>query len=111
MKIKSLKHKRKKWNDTEEEVLILDFLLRNKTKNTYAFNLEDISKGTGIKNLTHTRISKIDNVEYVEYREKIYYTCMNTKEKFQIALDQLVKEGKIKEEIKDGIKLYRSFTI
>lgn len=98
--------KKNKLNDIEEEAIILDFLIRNKTKITYAFDLDDISKGTGIKNLTHARLSKIENVEYVELYGKIFYTYMSIEEKFQRALDRLVKKGKIKEEIKDGTKLY-----
>lgn len=99
-------HKKNKLNEIEDESVILDFLIRNKTKNTYAFDLDGISKGVGIKNLTHTRLSKIENVEYVELYGKIWYTYMSIEEKFQRSLDRLVKNGKIKEEIKDGTKLY-----
>lgn len=98
--------KKNRLSDIDDEVIILDFLLRNKTKDTYAFDLEDISKGTGIKNITHQRLSKIENIEYVELYGKIWYTYMSIEEKFQRALNNLVKEGKIKEEIKDGTKLY-----
>ena len=101
-------YKRDKLSDIEYEVKILDFLMRNKTKDTYAFNLDDISKGTKIKNLTHERLSKIENIECVKLYGKMWYTYMSTKEKFQNAIDQLVKEGKLKEDIKDGVKLYRA---
>lgn len=98
--------KKNRLNDIEDEAMILYFLIRNKTKNTYAFDLDDISKGTGIKNITHAILSKIENVEYVELYGKIWYTYMSIEEKFHRALDQLIKEGKIKEEVKDGTKLY-----
>ncbi len=100
--------KKNRLSDIDDEVKILDFLLRNKTKNTYAFDLDGISKGTSLKNITHEKLSKIENVEYVELYGKIWYTCMSIEEKFQRALNRLVKEGKVKEEIKDGTKLYSS---
>jgi len=103
-----IRPKRNKLSDIEEEIIILDFLMKNKTKDTCAFNLEDISKGTGIKNLTHERLSRIENIEYVELYGKIWYTYMSIEEKFQRALNTLIKEGKIKEEIKDGISIYRA---
>lgn len=81
--------------------------MRIKTKDAYAFDLDEISKETGIKNLTHARLSRIDNIEYAECHGKTRYTYVSIEEKFQKALDQLVKEGKIKEEAKDGTKMYR----
>ena len=98
-----------KIKEIEENVKILDFITRNKTKSTYAFALDEISNGTGIKNLTHERLLKIENIVFTECYGQIYYTYISIEEQFQDSLDRLVKNGKIKEEItKDGIKVYKA---
>lgn len=100
--------KRNKMSEIEENIKILDFLIRNKTKETYAFSIGEISKGAGIRNITHSRLLNIENIEYVELYGKIWYTYMGTQEQFQRVLDILIEEGKVKEAIKDGIKTYEA---
>ena len=89
---------------------IYDFFMRNQNDtDMYAFSIDEIKKETGLKNLTHEKLIEIKEIVVCHYKKhdtNKWYRYENMEKQFQDALNHLVKKGLIKEEIKDGTKIY-----
>lgn len=96
----------------EEISKIFDFFMRNQNDtDRYAFSIDDIIRYTGIKNLAHEKLIEIKEIVFSNYEKNginKWYRYESIERQFQKVLDEFAKDGLIKEEIKDGIKVYSS---
>ena len=95
-----------KINKIDEEVIVLDFLIRNQTNEEYAFDIDEIRRGTNIETLKHKNIIKIKDVDCRIVNKKIYYYYKTFKVQVQEVIDELVKDGKLKSATVNGVIKY-----
>ncbi len=98
---------------SEEISKIFDFFMRNQNdSDRYAFSIDEIIRYTGIENLTHEKLTEIKEIVFSDYEKNginKWYRYESIKKQFQKVLNQLVKDGLLKEEIKDGESLKTAY--
>ncbi len=94
----------------EEVSRIFDFFTRNQNNtDSYAFSIDEIIRHTGIENLTHEKLIQIKEIIFSNYEKNgidKWYRYESIEKQTKKAIDGLVKDGLIKEEIKGGTKVY-----
>lgn len=73
-----------KLTNDEEDKKIIKYIKTNKTKETYAFSRDELSKGTGIPidHLPYTTIIKISGIRFILLNGKLLFTIPTMKERF-----------------------------
>jgi seryl-tRNA synthetase len=73
-----------KLTNDEEDKKIIKYIKANKTKETYAFSRDELSKGTGISidHLPYTTIIKISGIRFILLNGKLFFTIPTMKERF-----------------------------
>ncbi len=91
---------------TEEISKIFDFFMRNQNDtDKYAFSIDEIIKYTDIRSLTHEKLMKFKEIVACEYEKNginKWYRYESIEKQFRRAMDELVKDGLIREEFKNG---------
>ena len=94
----------------EEISKILDFFMRNQNDtDKYAFSMDEIIEYTDIRNLTHEKLMEFKEIITCEYEKNgtnKWYRYESIEKQVLCAMNELVKDGLIREEFKDGKIVY-----
>lgn len=89
----------------EENAEVINFLMERRK---LAYDIDELRTILKMPGLTDEQLQKERDVEYryIETYKRFFYIYKHITIQFQETLDLLVKEGKIKEQIIDGVKMY-----
>lgn len=89
----------------EENAEVVKFLMERRES---VYDIDELRDVLKIPGLTDEQLQKERDIEwtYIEAYKRFFYTYKPVEIQFQESLDWLVKEGKIKEQIIDGVKKY-----
>jgi len=90
-------------NKIDREVIVLDFLIRNKE---LGYIIDELQVSTNINNLKHEELIKFEDIDYRIVNGVYYYMYVPAEVQFKESLERLVKDGKIKSNVIDGITKY-----
>jgi len=92
-----------KINKIDREVLVLDFLMRNKE---YAYDIDEIQKSTNIGDMEHEEIIEFKDVECRTINDMFYYKYVPFETQVKEVVEQLVKDNEIKLTTINGVTKY-----
>jgi hypothetical protein len=98
-----------KSQELEENTVVLNFLIKCRKEHDAAYTIEKMRELLKLPDLSSKQLSKEKDIKSIEDKDgETYYFYDTTEMLFKELLERMVKEGKIKKTVVDGIEKYEA---